>query len=206
MNVKRSDAMRRILELHLDGAHNSEGVIEKLDGLDDQAFWAWWQESEKERHMLAAGWMVHDGKWTAADQSRPHMNHRNLTKDRAWEIFRVEQGGATALPMMPIMLAFDPAKIDGLCEIFQNPTAWTLWLLWKARHIVSQHFNNSVKTVAKLIDEKKPKTPVDLMACFPGFRAVGDFLSTDIEKFCQEAVPFFTGEREVEFVINPPNP
>lgn len=204
MIFKRSDAMGRILDAATMGAHNFEGICEKLDQLDDPAFWEWWQDSEKRRHMTEAGWR-HDeeGNWYHPKSLKEPTSYKEGVRQAvAWDMFRIEHAHRTALPMMPVMLAFDPALQEGLSEILFNTTAWTLWILWKPRHIVSQHFNNEVLRMAARIDEAQPKTPQELLACFNHNHAQ-NFVFEDCRKFCDEALPYFTGEKEVEFIVNP---
>lgn len=204
MILKRSDIMRRLADAAVDGMPNFESLCEKLDQLEDPAFWAWWQENEKERQMRDAGWeKKKDNTWL---WKKPGAEWDAPNFQRAWEIFRIQYANYTELPMMPIMLMFDPAKQDGLKEILDNPTAWTLWLLWKPRHIVSQHFNVQCLRVAEVIDSRQPKTPDELKACFPTFGQHDLIRGNDVDKFCEEAVPFFTGEKEVDIVINPAKP
>jgi hypothetical protein len=203
MILKRSDVMRRMLD---EARDDQDKLFPMLDQLEDPAFWAWWQENEKERHMRADRWTTNEhGYWYApAGPKSPTNTTGGLRLQRAWEIFRIDFGVKTALPMLPIMLAFDPAKQEGLKEILDNPTAWTLWLLWKARHIVSQHFNVQCLRVAEVIDNREPKTPAELKSCFPTFGQHDLIRGNDVDKFCEEAVPFFTGEKEVEIVIYEP--
>lgn len=104
----------------------------------------------------------------------------------------------------PVRLGFYPDSIGqagempGIREIFANDTARTLWLIWKPRHIVSQHFNTDVLVAARAIDEAKPRTPESLEACFRGAR--GNFTSGDVRRLALLMLPFFTGEAVIEYL------
>lgn len=118
--------------------------------------------------------------------------------DRSQSQAAILNSADTALPPLPLKLKFIPEDVPELKPILANKTAWTLWLLWKARHIVNQNFNGEVLRIAKRIDEKKPQTDGELVACMDaGFDGRSNFMREDVMAFAREAIPFFTGEAEV---------
>ena len=53
-------------------------------------------------------------------------------------------------------LDFDPAQSD-VADIFTRREAWVFWCAVKSQHIVSQHFDDSVRHVASLFLAINPK-------------------------------------------------
>ncbi len=108
------------------------------------------------------------------------------------------------IPSFPIALGFDPANCGvELKRVVDNPTAWRLWLLWRAGHIVSQHFNGECVFIAKEIDRVKPDSVAGLIECFPHY-ITGNFQRGNVEEFCVWALPFFSESREVPITITNP--
>lgn len=105
------------------------------------------------------------------------------------------------IPSMPIKLAFIPEDAELLKPILEVPTAWRFWLLWKAGHIVCQHFNEQAIEIGKIIDRRQPKTALDLEHCFWDLKNRSGLSSHDVDRFCQWAIDYFNGSKEVEVVI-----
>lgn len=105
---------------------------------------------------------------------------------------------------MPVQLTFDPAKSQKLSKVLAVPHAWTLWLLWKPRHLTNQYFDDECIDIGEAIAQLKPQSQSELERCFgTGLHHFGsNFMSGDVVKFCREALPFFTGEKAVETVVN----
>ena len=98
-----------------------------------------------------------------------------------------------------ITLGFNPTVSEDseLRAVFANDTARTLYLLWRQGHIVSQYFNKHVLEIAEKIAKAKPRTVEALARCFQVNSLQAEFVAGDIEAFCPEALPFFTGQRRV---------
>ena len=100
-----------------------------------------------------------------------------------------------------VTLKFDPTKDAATAKVFKHRTARTLYLLWRPGRIVSSEFAASALRIGKLINDRDPQTEKELAKCFP-VRAGMDFCAGDVDRFCDEAFPYFTGEKTVTYGIN----
>ena len=105
-----------------------------------------------------------------------------------------------------MVLCFDPTTCD--CEatraVFRLPIATKLYLLWRQNHIVSQYFSIQVLETAARIAGKAPQTAEELVSCFRTGSTSYDFVHGDVERFCERALPYFTGELSIGFRIESP--
>lgn len=93
-----------------------------------------------------------------------------------------------------IQLGFDPVEHFGYWWA-NDDEARTLWLLWRPGHIVSEGFETYCCHIADVIRRNKPKTPMELIKCFP---ALSDYWTPgDVERFATGALPYFTGEKSI---------
>lgn len=114
---------------------------------------------------------------------------------------KIMNAGDSILPSLPLKLKFIPETIPELKPILASKHAWTLWLLWKSRHVVNQFFNDEVLAIAAQIDKLKPQTDGELRTCMGAGLGHTNFLREDIYTFAREAIPFFTGEAELKTEI-----
>lgn len=101
-------------------------------------------------------------------------------------------------------LAFDPTKADeATVEVFNNDIARTLYLLWRRGHIVSREFSRQVLGIAKAIGKARPGSAMELCRCFswPCDGSNCDFLPDDVASFCAGALPFFNGEKTIDYEV-----
>ena len=103
------------------------------------------------------------------------------------------------LPDMPIKINFDPEDVPEIRDIWNCDMARMLWLLWKAGHITNQYFNYETLAIGTKIEELRPRTNAGLQNCF-GFSA-SNYSAGDVFDFCNLALPYFTGEKNVDFEI-----
>jgi len=102
-----------------------------------------------------------------------------------------------------MVLYFNPADCDDpiTAVVFRLPVARTLYLLWRQGHIVSQHFSLAVLEIAYRIVETHPPTVEQLAACFRIGTYTPDFIRPDVQRFCERALPYFTGELTMGFRV-----
>ncbi len=98
---------------------------------------------------------------------------------------------------MVIKIKFDPNDSD-IKDIFLSRTAWTLWCLWRRGHIVSQHFDNAVREIAKRIDKLPLITVSSLIESFQGHL---DFIEKDVASFVGEYMFYFSSPLEYPITI-----
>lgn len=98
-----------------------------------------------------------------------------------------------------VTLLFDPYKNEDLKVLFEDDIARTLWLLWRPGHIVGDDFTDLCMSVARRIRENQPKTVDKFRGCFPTSHHY--WMPNDVQGFCETALPWFTGEREIGFKI-----
>jgi len=103
-----------------------------------------------------------------------------------------------------LKLCFDPKKTadQDLKAVFKHRFARNLWLGIRWRHIVSQYFTNDCLQIGRLVKKYQPKTAQELRSFFfygqdPNFRGAQDTLQV-----CEQLLPYMTGEKDFEFIIN----
>lgn len=105
-----------------------------------------------------------------------------------------------------VKLGFNPFQCGcaDTAAVFRDEVARTLYLLWRREHITSDTFPQQVLGVASRIKTVRPKTAVELAECFRCIWCdpLSNFHKEDIERFCPDALPYFTGEKKVEYEIN----
>ena len=99
-----------------------------------------------------------------------------------------------------VTLKCNPAKDAATAQVFKHRTARTLYLLWWPGHLVGPEFVALALGIGKLIDERDPQTAGELAMCFP-VHGGHDFSANDVDRFCSEALPYFTGEKTVTYEI-----
>ncbi len=107
-----------------------------------------------------------------------------------------------------VSLNFDPTdskKDIDTAKVFKHRTARTLYLLWRPGHLVGPGFAGLALQVGKFIDKCDPQTAEELAMCFPTTRfpiaSCCEFSQYDIDLFCAEALPYFTGKKTVTYEI-----
>jgi hypothetical protein len=108
---------------------------------------------------------------------------------------------------MLMTLQFDPFDCD--CEdtavCFRDDVARILYLLWRSGHLVDKDFPVEVLEVARRIRQSGPGTVADLRECFrlSPYRPHPNFLRRDVDRFCLDALPYFTGEKGIDYEFQP---
>jgi len=107
------------------------------------------------------------------------------------------------LPTLPVKIGFDIESSDEWSDVWRNPTARTLMLLWRPCHLITGDYQGETLRIAEAIDREQPKTVEALANCFPrDMSGTGcNYIRHDVDEFVKEALPFFTGEREATFEI-----
>ena len=109
--------------------------------------------------------------------------------------------------MVMMTLHFTPSDCgcDNTAACFRDDVARTLYLLWRTGHIVDKDFPVEVLQVARRIRQCSPGTAVDLRECFriSPFHPCPNFMSRDLDLFCPDALPYFTGENVIDYVVQP---
>lgn len=97
---------------------------------------------------------------------------------------------------MIIPLSFVPGKASPeIQEIFADPVARKLWLLWRRGHIVSQCFNAALWMAVERIKKFQPRDSDGFCLCFPYAQ---DFSMSDVRRFVEEHLIYLTGEKLVQ--------
>ena len=104
------------------------------------------------------------------------------------------------LPNFPVMISFNIDTHGLTKELWANPQARTLFLLWYPCHKVTREFYKETLLIGKNITESKPVTATELLKCFPP--NLKNYQESDFHDFIYEALPYFTGEKKVEYKIN----
>ena len=103
---------------------------------------------------------------------------------------------------MPVVIGFNPADHPEIAEVFRNEAARTLYLLWRVGHIVGEGFCGYVLDVGGKILAQKPRTVEELVGCFPlGGQLHSYWRAGDVRRFCERALPYFTGERACTYAM-----
>lgn len=97
------------------------------------------------------------------------------------------------LPEFPIRIAFDIANEQK--AVWEHSQARILTLLWRPCHIINQYYWKETLEIGRIIATEKPQTAEHLASCIRGT----NYKEGDVKNFAVEALPFFTGERNVEF-------
>lgn len=103
------------------------------------------------------------------------------------------------LPWFPIKIRFDIANAPDWKDIWAHREARILALLWRPCHLVGDDFFARALQIGERIEEKKPQTEKELVLCFPTHSMSTDFPEGDVEEFARDALPFFLGDKEVEY-------
>lgn len=108
-----------------------------------------------------------------------------------------------------LTLLFDPhsSECTETRAIFsracKDHIAQTLYLLWRYRHLTGPNFPRTCIAIAIRIRERRPQNSFSLKDCFHVVVGSGDedFSLSDIDEFCQEAIPYFTGQKFIDYKI-----
>jgi len=98
-----------------------------------------------------------------------------------------------------VKIAFNPHDSVTLRNLFEDPEARTLWLLWRGNHLVSDDFGNLCLFVAARIRGEKPETADELRKCFPTMHHY--WTPSDVKAFSEENIGYFTGEKQVLYEV-----
>ena len=106
------------------------------------------------------------------------------------------------MPDITIQLGFNPLDCgcETTAEVFRDDVARTFYLLWRRNHITSQYFVGHVLPIANLIRATAPKTPSDLINCIRGTADI-DFNVGDVRAWVDDALPYFTGEKTIDYEV-----
>lgn len=105
----------------------------------------------------------------------------------------------------PVKLAFDPRELTGqLRTIFDDPLSRTIWLSWRSRHIVNQHFNDEVVEIAKALTKKPPTSCDDVKRLLLRFRGWpgSNFGCISGPAWAEQVFPFITGGDELRYEVD----
>ena len=110
------------------------------------------------------------------------------------------------LPKFPVKIGFDIERNPDTRDVWAHPEARVLALLWRPCHIICDPYWEETLAIGKAIAAAKPRTVEDLSRVFStrNFRH-SNYTGHDVAEFVTEALPFFTGERQVEYEITTPN-
>lgn len=105
---------------------------------------------------------------------------------------------------LEITCRFDP--FDCGCEdtaaCFRDDIARTFYLLWRRNHIVDQHFPGQVLSIALGIRSEKPQTAEELRQTIrKRLHYRSGVSSADVDRWCEEAMPYFRGEKTVGYKV-----
>jgi hypothetical protein len=107
----------------------------------------------------------------------------------------------------PVRIVFDPASTDNykVRAIFADPVARTLWLAWRVVHIVDEHFNDQVLSVAARFGQP-PRTARELRERInPEYPVIwsstSNFVGEDFPAWCEAALPYFTGKKMLGYAV-----
>ncbi len=98
-------------------------------------------------------------------------------------------------------LTFNPEEVPEIAEIFRNRIARTLWLAIKYQHLVNQHFNEGITTIAQWIEdgeldaEDGEHAALQMVSWLTGWRMLAD---TDIP-FCRKLIPYIRGNKTIAY-------
>ena len=98
-----------------------------------------------------------------------------------------------------VKLKFEP--VGETAECFADEIARTLYLLWRQGHIVCQDFPAMCLGVAESIRKLEAITVESLVSCFPWRRGHIYWTESDVKQFCEEVLPYFTGEKSVTWEL-----
>lgn len=104
------------------------------------------------------------------------------------------------LPNFPVKVPKSFPESPDVAEVWANPTARVLALLWRPCHLICQGFWSELLHVAGQIEKHKPKDAESLAACFHHVVMAGhNFSFSDVDRFAPLALPYILGEKEVPF-------
>lgn len=108
----------------------------------------------------------------------------------------------SVLPKLPVEIKFDPEGNPGTAPLWAIPAGRVLMLLWRPMHLCSADWFTEAIAIAKRIEQKRPSSTAGLVKCFRPlmFSGGADFTEGDVQAFCAEALPYFTGEQGVPYV------
>ena len=109
------------------------------------------------------------------------------------------------IPKMPVKVLIESLMDALIFDSFSrllwlHKEARTLMLLWRPGHIVTPTFLDETLEIGKAIRKKEPQTVEELYKCMMSKRSQ-NYTKGDIESFCEEAIGFFNGEKQISIEI-----
>jgi hypothetical protein len=105
-----------------------------------------------------------------------------------------------------VTVAFNPATLTGtLCAVWRDDVARTLWLAYKWKHLVSQHFDQDCLAAARAL-RATPPTSVEKLrrtlcgAC--GFGRTWDWLARGDEAWYAQVFPILRDGLKIPYAVD----
>lgn len=99
-------------------------------------------------------------------------------------------------------LGFDPAADESLAKVFSNRFSRTLYLTWRASHIVPEEFANYVLVVSRQFELRSPTDVDTMVGCFFPHSGLHEYwVMSEVMNFVQHHLnELLSGD--VEWVVN----